>query len=76
MIPFLTRTAFSVGQELTGLTVSASSLSTALSMITFLSVIPLLRAPETLAEFLIRKRQITEHIAKVGKTISESEENE
>ena len=76
MIPFLTRTAFSVGQELTGLTVPVSWLSTVLSIITFLSVIPLLRAPETLPEQLIRKRQIKEHIDKVGKAISESEENE
>jgi len=76
MIPFLTRTAFSVGQELSGLSVPANSLSTVLSIMTFLSVIPLIRVPETLPEAKIGERKLKEHIEKLGKIIQESEETD
>jgi MFS family permease len=72
MIPFLTRTVFLVGQEISGLTVAANSLSTILSIITFLSVIPLLRAPETLPENIMRERKLKKHVKDVGELVSKS----
>lgn len=72
MIPFLTRTVFFVGQEISGLTVPANSLSTVLSIITFLSVIPLLRAPETLPESIVRERKLKKHVKDVGELVSKS----
>ena len=50
-----------------------SSFSNLLSATLFLSVIPVLRAKETLQESKIYERKIREHVEKVGKTIQESE---
>jgi MFS family permease len=49
------------------------SLSQILSIILFLSIVPVLRAKETLQESKIQERKIKEHIEKVGKIIKESE---
>jgi MFS family permease len=71
-IPLLTRSLFVVAQELTGFSVAADSLSSLLSIVTFLSVIPLIRAPETLPEEVLRKRKMKTHIDKVGELVVES----
>jgi len=71
-IPLLTRSLFVIAQEWTGWSVAASSLSTMLSIVIFLCVIPILRAPETLPEENIRARKLKSHIEKVGELIQES----
>ena len=76
MIPFLTRTVFSVSQELSGLTVPANQLSMVLCIITFLSMIPLLRAPETLPEEMMRERRLKKHVETISKFVSESKKEE
>lgn len=48
------------------------SLSQILSIILFLSIVPVLRAKETLHESKIYERKIREHAEKVGKAIQES----
>jgi MFS family permease len=52
--------------------VPANSLSSVLSIIIFISVIPVLRASETLPETSIRARRLKEHVRKVGKLVEES----
>lgn len=71
LIPLLTYTVFSGIQQLSKITVPLNSLSTVLSIIIFISVIPILRAPETLSESNIQKRLYKEHVEKVGKIIQE-----
>ena len=53
---------------------SASSFSQLLSVILFLSIIPVLRAKETLPESIIRERKLKEHVKKLGKIVQESSE--
>jgi hypothetical protein len=45
----------------------ASSLSLIFSVILFLSIIPILRAKETLSGQKIRERKMKEHVNKIGK---------
>lgn len=73
-IPFLTRTICDVTHQWTGFSVTASSLSSLLSIVTFLSVIPVLRAPETLPESNIHARKLKSHIEKVEELIAKSNE--
>ena len=56
--------------------ISVSLLSPILSIILFLSTIPVFRAAETLPEKLMRKRKIKEHLKEIGKVVLESKENE
>ena len=51
---------------------SEASFSQILSLLIFLSIIPVLRAKETLPELKIRERRLKEHIEKVRKVVSES----
>ncbi len=53
---------------------SASLVSQIFSVILFLSIIPVLRARETLHESNIQERRMKEHVEKVGKTVQKSEE--
>lgn len=53
----------------------ANSLSSVLSIILFLSVIPVLRARETLAEEKIVQRKMREHLENIGKVVQESKKN-
>ena len=50
-----------------------SSFSNVLSVMLFLSIIPVLRAKETLQESKVQERRLKEHVEKVGKIIKESE---
>ena len=54
---------------------SVSSFSQVLSLLLFISIIPVLRAKETLQESKIRKRKMKEYTEKVGKIIQESKKN-
>lgn len=53
-----------------------NSLSQILSIILFLSIVPVLRAKETLQERKIQERKMQEHIEKIGKIIKQSEEKD
>ena len=51
-----------------------NSLSQILSIILFLSIVPVLRAKETLEENKIQERKMKEHVEKIGEIIKESED--
>jgi MFS family permease len=55
--------------------VPANELAPILSIILFLSIIPILRARETLSEGKMYERKIKEHVKKVGKLVKESKKN-
>ncbi len=57
-----------------GLSAPVGSLSSTLSIIVFLSIIPVLRAKETLRESKIEERKLKEHVEKVGELVSQSED--
>ena len=57
------------------LTASATILSPILSVILFLSILPVLQAQETLPKKIINERKIKEHMKKVGE-LMENEKNE
>ena len=59
--------------ELSGINIPAGLLSGALSAMIFLSVVPVLRASETLPQALIRERKLKEHIKKVTELVQKSE---
>jgi len=52
------------------------SLSQLLSIIVFLSIVPVLRAKETLHESKIRKRKLREHMERISKIIKQSEDKD
>jgi MFS family permease len=72
MIPLFTYAVFAVIQEWSKFTVPANSLSSILSIVILVSVIPVLRAAETLPETKARARKLREHLDKVGKLVQES----
>ena len=51
----------------------ANFLSPIMSILLFLSIIPVLNVPDTLPEDTIRERRLREHTEKIGKLITESE---
>lgn len=55
---------------------SEASFSQILSLLIFLSIIPVLRAKETLPDIKIRERRLRDHIEEVGKVVSESKKKE
>jgi MFS family permease len=55
-----------------GISAAANTLSPVLSIILFLSVIPVLYASETLPETEMRERRLREHVRKVSKLVQES----
>lgn len=57
-----------------GVGVPASALSGVLSIIIFVSVLPVLYASETLPEIKIRERKLKEHIKKVREVVEETKE--
>ena len=54
----------------------SSSFSQILSLILFLSIIPVLRAKETLPDIKMRERRLKDHVEKVGKLVSKSKKKE
>jgi hypothetical protein len=54
---------------------NTSSFSQVLSLILFLSIIPVLRAKETLPESKIRERKMKKYVEKVGEVIKESKKS-
>lgn len=74
-LPFILYMSFSGMAELIGTSPPLSVLSPMLSIILFLSVIPVLRAKETLPEAGIRERKLKEHVRKVRELIEESKKD-
>ena len=72
LIPFILYASFSGPAELIGTSPPVSLLSPFLSIILFLSVLPILRVSETLPENKIRERKFKEHVEKLGKIVEES----
>ena len=76
VIPLFMFTVFSIVQEGTGITVPANTISSFLSIALLVSVIPVIRASETLPFSKIHARKLREHIEKVGKLVKESKQTE
>lgn len=72
VIPLLGHMSFSTIANLFNLQIPANIISSFLSLILFLSIIPILRAKETLQESKIRGRKMKDYAEKVGKIIQES----
>lgn len=73
MMPLIVYMSLSAAPQFLNISVSANILSPILSIILFLSVIPVFRATETLPENMIRERKLKEHIQKMQKLVQESE---
>jgi MFS family permease len=72
IIPLIIYMGLPAISEFLNVGVPASALSSILSIIIFVSVIPVLRAKETLSETKIRARKMKEYIGKVGELVQES----
>jgi len=66
IIPFIIYMSLSGVADFFSVSFPAGALSSILSIILFVSVIPVLRATETLPETTMRERKLREHIKKVG----------
>jgi MFS family permease len=67
IIPLMTHVGFSSIPEVLSVYAPANILSSALSIVLFLSVIPIIRAAETLPENRIRSRQMRNYLNKMSK---------
>ena len=76
VIPFITLLSLPGLADFLGVGIPAVALSSVLSIIVFISVIPVLRATETLPETEIRERKLREHVRKVGELVEESNKTE
>jgi MFS family permease len=76
VIPLTIWTGFSVVAELLAVGVAAGALSSILSIILFVSVIPVLFASETLPDVKMKSRKLRDYMKKVGKVIEESKTTE
>jgi MFS family permease len=72
VIPFILFLFFSAVPEFYQISISPSELSPFLSMIIFLSIIPILRAKETLPKRKLEERRMKKYVDKVGKLVQES----
>jgi MFS family permease len=75
VIPFSIYFALSGLADFFQISVQASVLSSTLSIILFLSIIPILKAAETLPEGRIRERKMKKYVEQVGKIIDESKKS-
>jgi hypothetical protein len=66
----------SVVPQLLGISVPKNALSTILSIILFLSVIPLIRAADALSENKMHSREVREYLDNVGKHYRKSENSD
>ena len=73
VFPFISYMATGTLPAILDFSVEANILSPILSILLFLSVVPVLFAQETLPEKTIRERKLKEHIGKVHKVVAESE---
>lgn len=73
VVPLILNMTFQLFSEVFSLSVATSVVSSLLSMVLFVAVIPLLYAPETLPKEKVRRRRFREHLEKVKKLIEEEE---
>lgn len=71
VVPLIVFMVFQSFSDAFSLSISTSIFSSILSMILFISVVPLLYAPETLPKDKIRRRRVEEHLKKVKKLVEE-----
>ena len=76
VIPFITLLSLPGLADFLGAGIPAVALSSVLSIIIFIAIIPVLRATETLPETKIRERKLKEHIRKVGELVEDSNKTE
>jgi MFS family permease len=76
MTPLIVYMGLSSAPDFLLIELPASVLAPILTIILFLSVLPVLRASETLPESTIRERKMKNHIEKVGKLVEESRKPE
>ncbi len=76
MAPLIVYMGLNSAPDFLSIRFPASILSPVLSIIIFLSVIPVLRASETLPENITNERKLKKHIEKVGKLVEESKKSE
>jgi MFS family permease len=74
VIPLLMYMSLTTISNFLGISVEAFLLSSLLSTILFISVIPILRASESLSEEKIRERQLKEHMEKIEELMKEANE--
>jgi hypothetical protein len=74
VVPLIIYGGLVATSRLLSITAPAGSVSSILSIILFMSIIPVLRAVETLPETKIVERKLSDHLKKVGKIIKESED--
>lgn len=74
IFPFIMYMGFSGATVFFGVGAPTTILSTILSIILFVSVIPVLFASETLPENKMRARQLREYLSKVSQRVAESED--
>lgn len=72
IMPLILTLGFSTLVSHFGITVSSGVISPILSIILFLSVVPVLRASETLPLTKYRAKKMKEHIEKIGKLVEDS----
>jgi MFS family permease len=75
-IPLIIYMGLPAISEFLNVGVPANALSSVLSIIIFVSVIPVLRAAETLPESKVRERKMREHVREVGKLLQKSKKPE
>jgi MFS family permease len=76
VLPLVVYSGLNALPKALGIPAPANILSPILSVILFLSLVPVLYASETLPDTEIRKRKLREHVEKVGKLVAESKKNE
>ncbi len=74
VLPFISYMVTGTLPIILGVYAPANVLSPILSIFLFLSVIPVLYAPETLPEANLKEKRLKEHLRKVGKIIAEDNE--
>ena len=76
IMPLILTLSFSTLTGLFNVSVSGGVLSPILSIILFLSILPVLRASETLPKKKLEARKMKEHLDKIGKLIEESKKEQ
>lgn len=74
IMPFILLLSVDLFTDILDLSAPTSLFSSILSMLLFVSIIPLIYAPETLPSEKIKKRKMEEYVERVGKIIHETEE--
>jgi hypothetical protein len=74
VVPLIIYAGLGAATELLSISAPASFASSILSIIIFMSIIPVLLAEETLPETKIAERKLVDHVKKVSKLVSQSKD--